>query len=132
MPLPHMTRQKGALCLRRTAAGERSTGAQVGRRSLIPAVMSCVIYSVFASDNRQIGAQVCLAACRGNAGEPHSGHKSSIAGRYNKAEYLDERRVALEQWGDFILAKVEAALTPQQSNNRESSGESGGKLVSGT
>jgi integrase len=33
-----------------------------------------------------------------------SGHKAGVAGRYNRAEYLDERRRALTRWADFVAA----------------------------
>jgi integrase len=36
----------------------------------------------------------------------HVGHKSGIAGTYNKALYLDERRRALERWAERVLAIV--------------------------
>ena len=36
----------------------------------------------------------------------HVGHKSGIAGTYNKALYLDERRRALERWADYVDAAV--------------------------
>ena len=32
-----------------------------------------------------------------------SGHQSGVAGTYNKAIYLDERRRALERWGAHIV-----------------------------
>jgi hypothetical protein len=34
------------------------------------------------------------------------GHKSGVAGTYNKAIYLDERRRALERWGAHIMELV--------------------------
>ena len=34
------------------------------------------------------------------------GHKAGVAGVYNKALYLDERRRALERWGEHITALV--------------------------
>jgi integrase len=34
----------------------------------------------------------------------HVGHKSGTAGVYNKALYLDDRRRALEHWGEHIVA----------------------------
>jgi hypothetical protein len=61
-----------------------------------------------------------------------SGHKASVAGVYNKAEYLEERREALELWAAHFLAKVEAALSPHQNNNPEKSDEITNQLVSGT
>jgi len=36
-----------------------------------------------------------------------SGHLAGVAGVYNKALYLTERRQALELWGDHVLALVE-------------------------
>jgi integrase len=36
-----------------------------------------------------------------------SGHLAGVAGTYNKALYLGERRQALELWGEHILALVE-------------------------
>jgi integrase len=35
-----------------------------------------------------------------------AGHKAGVAGTYNKAVYLAERRRALERWADFVLALV--------------------------
>ena len=35
-----------------------------------------------------------------------SGHQGGIAGVYNKANYLDERRRVLERWADFIAGLV--------------------------
>jgi integrase len=32
----------------------------------------------------------------------HVGHQSGTAGVYNKADYLDERRRALEKWADYV------------------------------
>jgi hypothetical protein len=34
------------------------------------------------------------------------GHKSGVAGVYNKAIYLEERRRALERWGAHIMELV--------------------------
>jgi integrase len=34
------------------------------------------------------------------------GHKAGVAGTYNKAAYLDERRRALERWADHVVAMV--------------------------
>jgi integrase len=36
-----------------------------------------------------------------------SGHKGGVAGIYNKATYLSERKQALELWGDHVLAIIE-------------------------
>jgi integrase len=38
-----------------------------------------------------------------------SGHKAGVAGVYNKALYLDERRRALERWGAHIMGIVTAS-----------------------
>ena len=35
-----------------------------------------------------------------------SGHRAGVAGTYNKALYLDERRRALEHWGAHVIALV--------------------------
>jgi hypothetical protein len=35
-----------------------------------------------------------------------SGHKVGVAGVYNKAEYLPEKRVALERWASHVEALV--------------------------
>ena len=40
------------------------------------------------------------------------GHKAGIAGVYNKAQYLDERRRALQRWADHI----------EQSDKRQEAG----------
>jgi len=37
----------------------------------------------------------------------HVGHQAGVAGAYNKAEYLVERRRALARWADHVLALVE-------------------------
>ena len=36
-----------------------------------------------------------------------SGHKSGVAGIYNRAQYLAEKRQALALWGDYLVALVE-------------------------
>jgi len=36
----------------------------------------------------------------------HVGHQRGVAGTYNKAEYLAERRRALVRWADYVLAVV--------------------------
>jgi integrase len=38
-----------------------------------------------------------------------SGHKGGVAGIYNRATYLPERRQALALWAEHLLAAVEAA-----------------------
>lgn len=38
-----------------------------------------------------------------------SGHKAGVAGVYNKATYLPERRGALQSWADFLDAQLTAA-----------------------
>jgi hypothetical protein len=37
----------------------------------------------------------------------HVGHQSGVAGTYNKAEYIHEKRRALERWAEWVLAVVE-------------------------
>jgi hypothetical protein len=36
-----------------------------------------------------------------------SGHKSGVAGTYNRSTYAAEKRRALEQWAEHLLAIVE-------------------------
>jgi hypothetical protein len=36
----------------------------------------------------------------------HVGHQGGVAGVYNKADYLDERRRALEKWVDLLMGIV--------------------------
>jgi integrase len=36
----------------------------------------------------------------------HVGHQGGVAGAYNKAEYLDERRRALERWAEYVQTVV--------------------------
>jgi integrase len=43
-----------------------------------------------------------VEATLGHAG----GHKGGVAGIYNRASYLDERRRALQRWADHVLALV--------------------------
>jgi hypothetical protein len=38
-----------------------------------------------------------------------SGHKGGVAGTYNRALYLDERRRALERWGAHVMELAEDA-----------------------
>jgi hypothetical protein len=42
-----------------------------------------------------------------------SGHKAGVAGVYNKAAYLDERRRALERWGAYVMELAEG--TPRKA-----------------
>jgi len=61
-----------------------------------------------------------------------SGSKAGVAGVYNRATYLPEKRWALEQWGRYLTGLVGAPLCAQQSNTRETSDEISGQLLSGT
>jgi hypothetical protein len=46
-------------------------------------------------------------------GDPwHVGHKSGVAGVYNKAQYLDEKRRALERWAKFITENPADKIVP--------------------
>jgi integrase len=36
----------------------------------------------------------------------HVGHQGGVAGTYNRAEYLSEKRRALERWSDYVIAAV--------------------------
>jgi hypothetical protein len=42
-----------------------------------------------------------------------SGHKGGVAGTYNKALYIGERRRALERWGAHLMELVEG--TPRKA-----------------
>ena len=42
-----------------------------------------------------------------------SGHKAGVAGIYNKALYLEERRRALERWGAHVMELAEG--TPRKA-----------------
>jgi hypothetical protein len=61
-----------------------------------------------------------------------SGSKAGVAGVYNRATYLDEKRQALEQWGAYLTGLVSFAVPETQSDTREKSEEFSGQLVSGT
>jgi integrase len=56
-----------------------------------------------------------------------SGHKSGVGGKYNHAQYLDQRREALEKWGLYLTG----LLSAPQSTTREKSDENGSQLLSG-
>ena len=57
---------------------------------------------------------------------------SRVARTYNLANYLPEMRQALEQWGAHFMDLIETRVRAHHSDIREYSGDSGGKLVSGT
>jgi integrase len=61
-----------------------------------------------------------------------SGTKSGVAGRYNHAQYLEQRRDALDKWGRYLTGLVGCPLSLQQRNTTEKSGETRGELASGT
>jgi integrase len=44
-----------------------------------------------------------------------SGHKGGVAGVYNKALYIDERRRALERWGKHVMTLVNSEPTSSQN-----------------
>ena len=48
-----------------------------------------------------------------------SGSKSGVAGRYNHAQYLEQRREALEKWGRYLTGLVGCLLSAHQSTNSE-------------
>jgi hypothetical protein len=48
----------------------------------------------------------------------HVGHKSGVAGVYNRASYEREKRIALTRWAEHVLAAVEGResnITPLRS-----------------
>jgi integrase len=57
-------------------------------------------FSTVAHDRLGIPPHI-VAACLA-----HVGHQGGIAGVYNKASYLDERRRALERWAGYVDAVV--------------------------
>jgi hypothetical protein len=59
-----------------------------------------------------------------------SGAKAGVAGVYNRATYLPEKRAALEQRGRYLTGLAE--LPASKNSTRENSGDTGGKLLSGT
>jgi integrase len=75
-----------------------------------------------------------------------SGHKSGVAGKYNHAQYLEQRRDALEKWGRYLTgltgtpaisdaqnpAAAPRLLLPHQRNTTEKSDPNRGELASGT
>jgi hypothetical protein len=40
----------------------------------------------------------------------HAGHRAGVAGVYNRAEYIVEKRRALERWADFITGESTARV----------------------
>jgi integrase len=61
-----------------------------------------------------------------------SGHKAAVAGRYNRATYLAERREALERWGHYLTGLVAGPLSAPQSAHPESAGDFRVHLAGGT
>jgi integrase len=61
-----------------------------------------------------------------------SGSKAGVAGVYNRATYLPEKREALEKWGRYLTGLVGGPLSGQQSSTREKSGDLSSQLLSGT
>ena len=58
--------------------------------------------------------------------------KAGVAGVYNRAQYLREKRDALEKWGRYLTGLVGSPLSTPQSTAREKSDEIGGQVLSGT
>jgi integrase len=53
----------------------------------------------------------------------HVGHQSGVAGTYNRAEYIDEKRRALERWAAYVAAVVtgepsQAQVVPLRGKRR--------------
>ncbi|HEY8214357.1 MAG TPA: integrase arm-type DNA-binding domain-containing protein, partial [Methylocystis sp.] len=59
-------------------------------------------FSTMAHDKLKIQPHV-VEACLNH----FSGHRASVAGVYNRAQYREEKRQALAKWGDFIAGVVE-------------------------
>jgi len=61
-----------------------------------------------------------------------SGSKAGVAGRYNHAQYLEQRREALDKWGRYLTGLVGCPLSTRQRNVPEKPEEVSNQLVSGT
>jgi integrase len=61
-----------------------------------------------------------------------SGSKAGVAGVYNRASYLKEKREALEKWGLYLMDEVSVHLTSGKNSNPEKSEAIDGPLSSGT
>lgn len=48
-----------------------------------------------------------------------SGSKAGVAGVYNRASYLPEKREALKRWGAYVTGLVGAPLSQHQKKNAE-------------
>jgi integrase len=86
----------------KTALDERITAARkaAGIKAAMPGWVLHDLrrfFSTIAHDRLGVAPHI-VEACLGHV----SGFKAGVAGTYNKAEYLDERRRALERWAAFI------------------------------
>ena len=61
-----------------------------------------------------------------------SGSKAGVAGRYNHAQCLEQRREALDKWGRYLTGLVGCPLTTRQRNVPDKPEEVSNQLVSGT
>jgi integrase len=61
-----------------------------------------------------------------------SGAKSGVAGRYNHAQYLEQRFDALGKWARYLTGLVSCPLTRHQQNKPEKPEELSNQLVNGT
>jgi len=60
------------------------------------------------------------------------GSKSGVAGRYNHAQYLEQRREALDKWGRYLTGLVGCPLSAHQRKTTEKSDENRGQPIGGT
>ena len=44
----------------------------------------------------------------------HVGHQSGVAGIYNVASYIDEKRRALERWADYVDMVTTGKAAPEK------------------
>jgi len=61
-----------------------------------------------------------------------SGSKSGVAGRYNHAQYLEQRREALDKWGRYLTGLVGCPLLLNERKTTEKSDENRGQPIGGT
>jgi hypothetical protein len=58
-----------------------------------------------------------------------SGSKAGVAGVYNRAQYLPEKREALEKWGSYLAGQAALAVPASQHQVAEQSDEISSQVV---